>query len=442
MLYVSPAYETIWGRPTNTLYQNPQQWLEVIHPDDRVRIAQALPQQLAGTYDTEYRILRPDGALRWIRDRAFPIQDETGQVYRIAGIAEDIASEREVQQTLKLRKRLINNHNGIVIIDEQQADHPVIYVNPAFEQITGYAAAEVVGGKHHFFHLLQGGESTQTELTRLQRALQEHRRCTVNLRTRRKDGSLFWNEVSISPIYDDQGRLSHYVAIQKDISERKRNEEQIKASLQEKEILLKEVHHRVKNNLSIVASLLEFQADYLDDPKAIQGLIDSQNRIQSMALVHERLYQSEDLGKINFKDYLQSLLDQLVTSFNLQLRQIQIQFESEEIFLNIETVTPCGIIINELVSNIFKHAFPEQQDAKIWISATQNSLENLDLITLTVQDNGVGLPPDLDIHNADSLGLQLVSLLTKQLEGNLKVSCHQETVFELTFAELYYAEGF
>ena len=246
---------------------------------------------------------------------------------------------------------------------------------------------------------------------------------------------MFWNELSISPIYDDHGNLTHFIGIQNDVTDRKQAEEQIKSSLQEKEILLKEVHHRVKNNLLVVSSLLHWQADYIADPAVLKIFEQSQYRIQSMAIIHEKLYQSKNLAEIDLSEYLETLAKQLECSFNSDYQRITINFDLQAIFLNVETATPCGLIVNELISNVFEHAFPNHETGQIWLKVKENDQKQ---VTISIEDNGVGLPANLDFKNTESLGLQLVFLLTKQLEGEITVTSNNGTTFTLTFTELHY----
>jgi PAS domain S-box-containing protein len=433
ILYVSIAYERIWGYSCEDLYQSSQKWVDFIHPEDLPRIKAALPNQISGKYNEQYRIIRGDGEIRWINDRAFPIHDQEGNIYRIAGIAEDITQRKQIEETLKLQERAIAaSNNGIVIVDARLPDKNTIFVNTAFEKITGYSASEVMGENCRF---LQGKDRQQPGLKDIRLALKMQQNCNVTLRNYRKDGSLFWNELSISPIFDDHGNLTHFIGIQNDVTARKQAEEQIRSSLQEKEILLKEVHHRVKNNLVVVSSLLDWQADYLTDPAAIKIFEQSQYRIQSMALIHEKLYQSKNLAKIDLSEYLQTLAQQLAFSSNLDNERITIDFDLHPILLNIETATPCGLIVNELISNVFEHAFPNHETGQIWLKVKENAQNQ---VTITIQDNGVGFPADLDFQNTESLGLQLVCLLTKQLEGEITVSCNHGTTFKLIFSELRY----
>ncbi len=433
ILYVSPAYQTIWGYPCRELYQTPKKWRDTIHPEDLPRIMAALPKQINGEYNEQYRIIRSDGEIRWIYDRAFPICDQEGNVYRIAGIAEDITQRKQIEETLKLQERAIAaSNNGIIIVDARLAEKKTIFVNTAFEKITGYLAQEVIGQNCRF---LQGNDREQPVIKEIRAAIKAKQDCHVTIRNYRKDGSLFWNELSISPIYDDQGNLTHFIGIQNDVTARKQSEEQIRSSLQEKEILLKEVHHRVKNNLLVVSSLLDWQADYITDPEAIKVFEQSQHRIESMALIHEKLYQSKNLAEIDLSEYLETLAKQLAYSFNLDYERISINFDLQPILLNIETATPCGLIVSELISNIFEHAFPNNKTGQIWIRIKEDEQKQ---VTISVEDNGVGFPAGLDFQNTESLGLQLVCLLTKQLEGEITVNCHHGTTFSLTFSELHY----
>lgn len=211
----------------------------------------------------------------------------------------------------------------------------------------------------------------------------------------------------------------------------------LQRSLQEKELLLKEIHHRVKNNLLVVSSLLGLQAEHLDDPKALQGVEDLQNRVYSMALVHEKLYKSDNLASVNLGEYLEELVNYLCESFDASMRDIEVVVSLQPILVNIETITPCGLIVSELISNIFKHAFPNHAGGKIWVSAKQDTAQN---IMMTVQDNGIGLPETFNIQETDSLGLDLVCLLTEQLQGEIHHYQDNGTKFEITFAELQYGD--
>jgi two-component sensor histidine kinase/AmiR/NasT family two-component response regulator len=224
--------------------------------------------------------------------------------------------------------------------------------------------------------------------------------------------------------------------LEQEILERKQAEEKLKTSLKEKEILLKEIHHRVKNNLLVVSTLLEFQADYIKNPEIVKLFNNSQQRIQSMALIHEHLYGSTNLAKLNFTQYIEDLVNKVSECYYVGQQGIQIHLNAEPIHLNIETANPCGLIINELIANAFEHAFPNHRKGDIWLSLHQEQDNN---ISLTIRDNGIGLPENFDFRNSESLGLQLVCTLVDQLEGTIEFEEVNGTSFQITFTELNYS---
>ena len=209
----------------------------------------------------------------------------------------------------------------------------------------------------------------------------------------------------------------------------------VQKSLKQKEVLLKEIHHRVKNNLFVVSTLLDFQSNYVDDPKVIKLLEDCQNRITAMAMVHQHLYGTSELNKINFANYIESLLDNLAYSQASKERNINLILELEPIELNIESANPCGLIVNELISNAIEHGFSDRSSGNIWLKLKRNSTNQ---VILTIQDDGVGFKPGLDLYNSDSLGLELVCTLVEQLEGEIKLDQTQGTKIEIAFDELNY----
>jgi len=218
----------------------------------------------------------------------------------------------------------------------------------------------------------------------------------------------------------------------RDIIEIKRAEAQIKASLQEKEVLLKEIHHRVKNNFQVISSLLNLQSDYIQDKQDREIFKASQNRIESMALIHEKLYQSKNLAQIELAEYIQDLVDNLLSSYEANLNTIALKINIDQVYLNLDAAIPCGLIINELVLNSFKHAFPAGNSGEIRIDFR---VEKKNKYILTISDNGIGFPSNLDFRNTESLGLQLVNALTNQLGGNIELNGSAGAEFKITFEE-------
>ncbi len=205
-------------------------------------------------------------------------------------------------------------------------------------------------------------------------------------------------------------------------------------SLAEKDVLLKEVHHRVKNNLQVISSLLNLQSGYIKDPTALQVFIESRNRVRSMALIHEKLYQSADLSRIDFEDYIRTLSNGLLAGFVGKGSKVHISVEVEKIMLPVDSAVPCGLIVNELVTNCFKYAFNAETGGQIQISMRR--VDDKDLL-LRVSDNGVGFPKDVDFRNTESLGMQLVTTLAEQIDGTIALMNGTGTTFEITFPEAH-----
>ncbi len=231
-------------------------------------------------------------------------------------------------------------------------------------------------------------------------------------------------------------------ALQQEIIERQKVEDQLKDSLKEKEVLLKEIHHRVKNNLQVISSLLYIQSKKIKDKKALELFKDSENRVRSMALIHEKLYRSENFININLEEYLKSLTHHLLQTYSLDGKHIDIQIRVDDIPLTIEKAIPCGLIISELVSNALKYAFPKKHGGLIRIElfskdGNRNDNGKKKSCTLIVSDNGIGFPDNLDFQNTKTLGLQLVRNLTQQMDGvvelerspgtTFKINCHVQT---------------
>jgi len=228
-------------------------------------------------------------------------------------------------------------------------------------------------------------------------------------------GKQIVKEVFLNPIYDEKGIISEVSGIAHDITEKILSEQKLKESLSEKEVLLKEVHHRVKNNLQVISSILNLQSSYVKDENTLNILRESQNRIKSMSFIHESLYKTDDFSKINFSEYISSLSKNLVHSYVLYPNLVELDLSLEEVFLNLDLSIPCGLIINELVSNALKYAFIDHKKGKIKIEL----FEKKGVINLIVQDNGLGLPDNINYKETESLGLQLVITLAEQIDAEV-----------------------
>jgi two-component sensor histidine kinase len=218
--------------------------------------------------------------------------------------------------------------------------------------------------------------------------------------------------------------------LRNEIAERKKAEGKINASLHEKVVLLREIHHRVKNNLQVISSLLNLQSGYIEDKKSLEIFRESQNRVRSMALIHEKLYNSKELNKIEFSEYIKSLTKDLFNSYNIDNDRISLRSDFEGIYFEVDTAILCGLIINELVSNSLKHAFPNGKKGEVFIGI--NKIQDNKYV-LILKDNGIGFPQNLDFRKTESLGLQLVITLTEQLGGVIDLNRNGYTEFKIIF---------
>ena len=234
--------------------------------------------------------------------------------------------------------------------------------------------------------------------------------------------------VSRAVLEDDTGRLEGIVRVAQNVSERHRAEAELRQSLAEKEALLKEVHHRVKNNLQIISSLLNLQEGELDDTLTERRFRESQNRIRSMALIHELLYRSEDLTRIDFAEYLDQLVHHVVRSYGPAGQAVRAELAVEPETMSLDCAIPCGLIVTELVANAVEHAFPERRGTVAVAFRTENGRHRL-----SVADDGVGLPPEIDPERSESLGLKLVAALARQLGGELELAVEGGTEFTIVY---------
>ncbi|MBM4242004.1 MAG: response regulator [Euryarchaeota archaeon] len=274
-------------------------------------------------------------------------------------------------------------------------------------------------------------------LKNVNRALQDHKPFSNEYRLQRPDGIVRILSSHGEVITDEAGQPLRIIVTEQDITERKIAEEKIKDSLREKEMLLAEIHHRVKNNLQVILSLLRLQSRYIKDNEALEIFKETQNRVRSIALVHEKLYQSKDLEKINFSDYVQIFTEDLFYFYGTDPNSVKLRINVEEISLNIETAILLGLIINELVTNSLKHAFSHGKNGEINIEIHSDEEDNF---TLIVSDNGVGLPEYINTEKTDTFGLQLVKYLTKRIKGHIDLDRSQGTRFKITLKELSYKE--
>lgn len=315
--------------------------------------------------------------------------------------------------------------DAMIIVDESGK---IVLINSQAEKIFGWPRDELVGQtlevliptRYHAGHVGLRKHYFDKPAVRPMGS-------SLDLFGLRRNGSEFPVEVSLSPLAAEDKKYT--ISAIRDITDRKRVEERIRASLREKEVLLKEVHHRVKNNLQVISSIINLQAETIEDEHIKQLFSDTRARVRSIALVHERLYESKNLDNIDFKDYVEGLVRDLCESFAIDGARIETDFKIHDLSLDLDKVINCGLIVNELVTNSLKYAFPGNRPGKISIS-----LESHDsMAVLSVSDNGIGIPESLVLGSTGTLGLMLVEGLTKELEGTLKLSSVGGATFVMTF---------
>lgn len=327
--------------------------------------------------------------------------------------------------------------NATDLIQSVTPEGRFIFVNQAWRDTLGYSEEEIP--TIAFFDVIHPDSQPHWKEI-LQRLISGEKVGKIEIVFVSKSGKEVTVEGSVSCRFKDDKPISTR-SIFRDITKRKRAEEKIKAALQEKEILLKEIHHRVKNNLQTIVSLLNLQSGYIEDKKALEVFKNSKERVRVMALIHEKLYESKDLARIDFAEYLRSLINPLYESYLTDSNQVQLKMEVENVELDIDTSIPVGLIINELVSNSLKHAFPDKKKGELYVKLEENKDKGKDKeydYTLIVMDNGMGFPADLDFRKSDRLGMLLINSLTKQLHGVVELDKNNGTTFTIHFKKLKY----
>ncbi|MDY0386779.1 MAG: histidine kinase dimerization/phosphoacceptor domain -containing protein [Methanolobus sp.] len=344
--------------------------------------------------------------------------------------------EKELKSYTKKLKRsnelkeemenIINNSPVIVFKWKAEEDWPVEFVSDNVVQL-GYTVEDFTSNRINYADIVHPDDVGRVYSDISQHYIESDVKLNYEYRIFTKTGELRWVEEKTFIRCDQAGRNTLQGVIL-DITERKKVEE---ALLETEKIRKKEIHHRVKNNLQVISSLLYLASENFKDPQIIEAFMDSRNRVRSMALIHEKLYQSSDVSNIDFSDYTENLLKSLLKSYQIENKNIKFVSSIKDVYLNIDTAVPLGIIINELVSNSLKHAFPEMENGQINVELKVVQ----DNFLLKVKDNGIGLPPEIDYRNTESLGLQLVVTLVDQIDGTIELNTTDGTEFSIIFKE-------
>jgi PAS domain S-box-containing protein len=437
------GFEERYWSPVNSPVLGPDQTiLYIIHRvedvTELVRLKREESQQHKLTEELRSRAERMEADV-FLRSREL---DEANRRLRrandeLALLNDELASLNEQSlrdRDARLRSIVETAADGIIVIDECGV---IESFNPAAERLFGYPANEIVGRSVRTlmpepYYSEHDGYIRNFLETGVKKVIGVGREVVG----RRQDGTTFPIDLAISEMR--LGGERHFTGIIRDITDRKQSETRLLNSLQEKEVLLREVHHRVKNNLQVIMSLLNLQEGYVQDARASAVLQESRNRVRCMALIHEALYQADNLGRIDFAAYVHNLGGNLLRFYGGSSRALPLLYQVEPVFLTMDTAVPCGLILHELVSNCFKHAYPGERTGPIVISVREPSPGRYNLV---IEDQGVGLPRGLDVDRANSLGLRLVRALTAQLGGAIEFSREPcGTKVALSFADRIGAE--
>lgn len=414
------------------------QHLRQYHPDDRAQFQSVVEQAISQgkDYDFELRILRPNGEIRTVWAQGQVIFNDRKEAIKLFGLIQDITDRKQVELALKENERryrtLVSHIPGIIYRCLPNLDWTVEFINDAIKDILDYSAEEMMSRIVPGLAALLHPEDLPWVREEVQLALEQHSPFELEYRMIARDGSIRWVYEKGQGVWNEQQEVVYLDGAVFDVSDRKQAEAQLKASLAEKEVLLREIHHRVKNNLNIIYSLLDMQSRQVSDPALNSLLLDSQKRLKTMALIHEKLYCSKSLSRIDFAEYIHSLVLSISASYGMQSHQIHLDIDADPVQLNIETAIPTGLIINELVTNALKHAFPDHREGRVWIEFREINHGQLDL---TIADNGIGLPSEASGQPSPSLGMRLVYILADQLDADLQVQSENGTRFHLTFEQ-------
>lgn len=423
LLYVNPAMETITGynrsemlnRISGELFRSSKQ-----RDEDYKTINHTL---MSGEIWRGSLIARrKEGDLCYQEATISPVCNTDGQITHFVAVKRDITDRKRIEEALRLTQFAVDRAADAIIW--MRPDGRFIYVNKAACRLFGYSAAEL---------LLMSIQDLDPVLLPEKWAYywqQIKQRGSLKFESYHRGSQGQEIAVEVNTNYLEFNGQEYSLAFIRDVSERKQFEAHLQTSLDEKDLLLKEIHHRVKNNLQVISSIFSLQAHYIVDPAILSILTESRHRIQSMSLIHEKLYQSGSLISVNFSEYIHALARGLFASYNINRHLIDLNLNITDIPLGVDTATPCGLLINELVSNALKHAFPEQASGKVYIDFFQHSDTEL---CLRVRDSGKGISADLDLYQSRSLGFRLIRALVRQLRGRLEITNQSGASFSVIF---------
>jgi PAS domain S-box-containing protein len=435
-LYWDDGMHQIFGTRPETFGGNLDSFVGFVHPEDQERVRNLVldSAKKQTSYEAEYRAVRPDKSIRTLLAKGKTYFDESRNFGRMVGVCWDI-TERKIAEELIQSKE----HQLEYFIEHTPAavalfDRELKYLYFSDQWLIDFnlnLTREQLMGKFHY-EVMKESSPDWSDI--LNHCLKGHIEKNPLFKLTRADGETLWLQWEAHPWYDSKGVLGGVFVFSTNVTSRIEAENSLKASLEEKEVLLREIHHRVKNNLNIIASLLDLQRRTLPTAKEKDAFLESKNRVVSMALIHEKLYQAGELYQIDFQNYLEDLISSIYQVYGFDRSEFLLEVNVGQLQLDIDTAIPCSLIINELVTNSLKHAFKGKSHGKITVRL--NPTDHLNSKTeFFIEDNGIGLPSGFSLSESRSLGLKLVASLTKQLGGEVQTFVPEGggTGFKLAF---------
>lgn len=430
-IYISPSVKSVLGYEPLELVG--KSMYDFIHPDDVGAVTSCMTDAVAKciTQSSQYRYRKADGSYIWLETMGTPLFNKEGEVSGFVCNSRDITQQKNADDALreseeKYRTLIESASDFISVMDYNGL---FLLVNKRGANRFNMEPPEILGKSlREFFP-----ESADKQLELIKKVFSTGEGLEVEIPIT-FHGTGLWYSISIQPLFGSENKVQNVQVIARDITDIKETQIKLEQALKDKDMLMKEIYHRVKNNLMVISSLLNLQSRYIEDEEAKGIFKESQNRAHSMAIIHERLYRSSDLKKIDFGDYIRTLANDLYHTYVPDPGRVNLQINVDEVMMDINTSIPLGLIINELLSNSMKHGFPD--DTKGDIIVDFHKID--DDFILEVRDTGIGIPEDMDIYNTGSLGMQLVTSLTQQISGELELTRSPETSFRITFQEKKY----
>lgn len=361
-------------------------------------------------------------------------------VETILNIASVVLQNKMAEKELKKRERLLSlvTDNMLNVVGQIDEEGTFQYISPSIKTILGYEPEEILGENVLKFISLTHPDDQYKVGSAFKDAQTSYIPGGVQHRFKRADGHYIWVESLGNPLFNYKNQYNGVVFSMTDIDSLKVAEENFRTSLEEKELLLRELHHRVKNNMQIISSLLSLQTHHIKDERDLKIFESSQNRVKTMSLIHDELYSSQDFSHINISEYIQNLTKELLTSHIEDPGRVKLKVNVEDVKMELETAIPLGLLINEIVANSVNHAFPNYQNGKIIVELKRDN----DVFLLKISDDGIGIPQSIDFKKAETLGFQLINSLVNQLDGQIEMHTNNGTTFTVKFKELEYKKRF